>query len=48
MTIGDAIGADAFTRLEQVKAAVDPEGRFRSGHTFATATAAAGDAAVAA
>ena len=48
VTIGDAIGADAFTRLEQVKASVDPDGRFRSGHTFATATAAAGDEAVAA
>ena len=39
MTIGDAIGAEAFTRLAQVKASVDPEGRFRSGHTFATAAA---------
>ena len=48
VTIGDAVGADAFTRLEQVKASVDPDGRFRSGHTFATATAAAGDEAVAA
>ena len=48
VTIGDAVGAEAFTRLEQVKASVDPDGRFRSGHTFATATAAAGDEAVAA
>ncbi len=31
VTIGDAIGAEAFTRLEQVKASVDPDGRFRSG-----------------
>jgi len=48
VTIGDAVGAEAFTRLEQVKASVDPDGRFRSGHTFATATAAAGGEAVAA
>jgi hypothetical protein len=48
VTIGDAIGADAFTRLAQVKASVDPDGRFRSGHAFAPATAAAGDEAVAA
>ena len=31
-----------------VKASLDPDGRFRSGHTFATATAAAGGEAVAA
>ncbi len=48
VTIGDAIGADAFARLESVKASVDPDGIFRSGHTFATATVAAGDEAVAA
>jgi hypothetical protein len=48
VTIGDAIGADAFTRLAEVKASVDPEGRFRSGHTFAAATGAADGEAVAA
>ena len=48
VTIGDAVGAEAFARLAQVKASVDPDGRFRSGHTFATATGAAGDEAVAA
>ena len=31
VTIGDAIGAEAFARLERVKASVDPDGRFRSG-----------------
>ena len=48
VTIGDAVGAEAFARLAQVKASVDPDGRFRSGHTFATATAVAGGEAVAA
>ena len=48
VTIGDAVGAEAFARLAQVKESVDPDGRFRSGHTFATAAAAAGDEVVAA
>jgi hypothetical protein len=48
VTIGDAVGAEAFARLAQVKASIDPDGRFRSGHTFATPTAGAGDEAVAA
>ena len=34
VAIGDAVGAEAFARLEQVKASVDPDGRFRSGHKF--------------
>ena len=32
VAIGDAIGAEAFARLERIKASVDPDGRFRSGH----------------
>ncbi len=38
VAIGDAIGADAFARLEQVKAAIDPNGLFRSGHAFEAPT----------
>ena len=34
VAIGDAIGAEAFARLEHVKATIDPNGRFRSGHAF--------------
>jgi FAD/FMN-containing dehydrogenase len=34
VAIGDAIGAEAFARLERVKAAIDPSGLFRSGHAF--------------
>jgi hypothetical protein len=40
VAIGDAIGAEAFARLEGIKASVDPDGRFRSGHAFAPATVA--------
>ena len=35
VAIGDAVGAEAFARLETIKAAIDPEGRFRSGHALA-------------
>ncbi len=48
VAIGDAIGAEAFARLEGIKAVVDPDGRFRSGHTFAARTVAEGEEAVAA
>ena len=34
VAIGDAVGAESFARLEAVKASVDPEGRFRSGHAL--------------
>ena len=39
VAIGDAVGAESFARLEAVKAAIDPEGRFRSGHALAPAGA---------
>ena len=48
VAIGDAIGAEAFARLEGIKASVDPDGRFRSGHAFAPATVSVGEEAVAA
>ena len=48
VAIGDAIGAEAFARLERVKASVDPDGRFRAGHLFAPATGTAAEGAVAA
>ena len=48
VAIGDAIGNEAFARLERVKASVDPDGRFRSAHKFAPATAAASDEVIAA
>ncbi len=48
VAIGDAIGAEAFARLERVKASVDPNGVFRSGHAFAPATAGAHEAEIAA
>ena len=48
VAIGDAIGNEAFARLEQVKASVDPDGRFRSAHAFAAATAAGSGEAIAA
>ena len=35
VAIGDAIGEEAYARLEAVKASVDPDGRFRSGHALA-------------
>lgn len=38
VAIGDAIGAEAFARLRGIKASIDPLGRFRSGHAFATGT----------
>ena len=40
VAIGDAIGAESFARLEQIKATIDPQGRFRSGHLLAAPTAA--------
>ena len=48
VAIGDAIGAEAFARLEGIKASVDPDGRFRSGHAFVTGTVSVGEEAVAA
>ncbi len=39
VAIGDAIGSEAFTRLEAVKAQVDPDGRFRAAHALAPAGA---------
>ena len=48
VAIGDAIGAEAFARLEGIKASVDPDGLFRSGHAFAPATANAAEDAIAA
>ena len=48
VAIGDALGNEAFARLERVKASVDPEGRFRSAHAFAPGSAAGGESAVAA
>jgi FAD/FMN-containing dehydrogenase len=39
VAIGDAVGAESFARLAAVKASVDPEGRFRSGHALAPAGA---------
>ena len=37
VAIGEAIGAEAFARLEAIKTQVDPDGRFRSGHALASA-----------
>ena len=48
VAIGDAIGQESFARLERIKASIDPQGRFRSGHALAATTADAGDAAIAA
>ena len=48
VAIGDAIGNEAFARLERVKASVDPDGRFRSAHKFAPATAPASNEVIAA
>ena len=48
VAIGDAIGAEAFARLEQVKAAIDPNGLFRSGHAFAASTTSVPEVALAA
>ena len=48
VAIGDAIGNEAFARLERVKASVDPDGRFRSAHTFAPATVSGAEGALAA
>ncbi len=39
VAIGEAIGEEAFSRLEAIKAKVDPDGRFRSGHALAQAGA---------
>jgi FAD/FMN-containing dehydrogenase len=36
VAIGEAIGAEAFTRLEAIKAQVDPDGRFRTAHAMAS------------
>ena len=41
VSIGDAIGADTFARLERIKNTIDPEGLFRSGHAFAASAPAA-------
>jgi hypothetical protein len=38
VAIGDAVGAEAFARLERIKASVDPGKVFRSAHRFETAT----------
>jgi FAD/FMN-containing dehydrogenase len=35
VAIGDAIGPEAFARLEAIKAKVDPDGRFRPAHVLA-------------
>ncbi len=48
VAIGDAIGDEAYARLEAIKAQVDPAGRFRSGHALAQASAAEGGVAAAA
>jgi len=40
VAIGDAIGAESFARLESIKTAIDPDGRFRTGHEFAPAAVA--------
>ena len=39
VAIGDAIGSESFTRLEAIKAQVDPDGRFRPAHALAPAGA---------
>jgi hypothetical protein len=48
VSLGDALGNDVFSRLERIKASVDPGGVFRSGHRFAPAAATAGEDAIAA
>jgi FAD/FMN-containing dehydrogenase len=48
VALGDALGNDVFSRLERIKASVDPDGVFRSGHRFAPATETAGEEVVAA
>jgi FAD/FMN-containing dehydrogenase len=48
VSLGDALGNDVFARLQRIKASVDPDGVFRSGHRFAPATAGAREDAIAA
>lgn len=48
VAIGDAIGADAFARLEGIKSSIDPSGLFRSGHALAAPAATGTDSAIAA
>jgi hypothetical protein len=48
VSIGDALGQEAFARLEGIKASVAPDGRFRSGHRFAASGGTAVEEAVAA
>ena len=48
VSIGDAIGGEAFARLEGIKASVDPDGRFRSGHRFAAGASTVAEVAQAA
>ena len=48
VSIGDAIGEEAFARLAGIKASVDPGGRFRSGHRFAAGASTVAEAAQAA
>jgi FAD/FMN-containing dehydrogenase len=48
IAIGDAVGAQAFARLAQVKESVDPDGRFRSAHVFGPATVTGAEDAIAA
>ena len=48
VALGDAVGADAFARLERIKASVDPRNVFRSAHRFETATPTVEEEAIAA
>jgi hypothetical protein len=45
VAIGDAVGDEAFARLERVKTSVDPDGLFRAAHRFEAGTFEAGRAA---
>jgi FAD/FMN-containing dehydrogenase len=47
VSIGDAIGNDAYARLARIKASVDPGGVFRSAHRLAPAAAADGESVAA-
>ena len=48
VSIGDAVGRDAFARLEKIKSTIDPGGLFRSGHAFTVGRPAAEELAAAA
>jgi len=48
VALGDAVGADAFARLERIKASVDPRNVFRAAHRFETATPTVEEDAIAA